>query len=111
MAQDYEFDLNGWRREITTSSPKAQTWFDRGLSWTYGYNHEEAVFCFREALRHDPGCAMAWWGIAYASGPFYNRPWIRLTPAEIAQTGSSQSMSVTPCSMMIPTTTSAMYVA
>ncbi len=86
MAQDYEFELNGWQRKITTSSPQAQRWFDRGLAWTYGYNHEEAVFCFREALRHDPGCAMAWWGIAYASGPFYNRPWIRFTPSEIAQT-------------------------
>ncbi|WP_112322043.1 hypothetical protein [Oceanibium sediminis] len=86
MAQDYEFDLNAWRREITTASPQAQVWFDRGLAWTYGYNHEEAVFCFHEALRHDPGCAMAWWGIAYASGPFYNRPWIRFTPREVAAT-------------------------
>ena len=29
---------------------------------------------------------MAWWGIAYAGGPFYNRPWIRYTEREIAET-------------------------
>jgi tetratricopeptide (TPR) repeat protein len=80
------FQLNAWSRTISTCSTKAQTWFDRGLNWTYGYNHEEAVHCFREALRHDPDCAMAWWGIAYASGPFYNRPWIRFTSAEVAET-------------------------
>ena len=86
MTQGYEFDLNTWTRRITTGSPKAQLWFDRGLAWTYGYNHEEAVFCYRRALDHDPACAMAWWGIAYASGPFYNRPWIRFTPDEVAAT-------------------------
>ena len=71
---------------MTTSSPEAGVWFDRGLNWTYAYNHEEAVACFRRALGHDPRCAMAWWGIAYASGPFYNRPWIRFSPKEIAAT-------------------------
>ena len=84
--QGYAFDLNTWTRRITTGSPQAQIWFDRGLAWTYGYNHEEAVFCYRRALEHDPACAMAWWGIAYASGPFYNRPWIRFSPAEVAAT-------------------------
>ena len=29
---------------------------------------------------------MAWWGIAYAGGPFYNRPWIRYSEREIAET-------------------------
>lgn len=83
---DYAFDLGPWSRRITTSSPAAQLWFDRGLNWTYAYNQEEAVACFRHALTHDPDCAMAWWGIAYAAGPFYNRPWIRFTDAEIAAT-------------------------
>ena len=44
----------------------AQLWFDRGLNWTYGFNHEEAVDCFRHAADADPACAMAWWGIAYS---------------------------------------------
>ena len=71
---DY-FDLGTYSLPVTTASPEAQLWFDRGLNWTFGYNHEEAVACFRRALDHDPQCAMAWWGIAYASGPNYNMPW------------------------------------
>ncbi|MCY3713624.1 MAG: hypothetical protein OXH02_10070 [Gemmatimonadetes bacterium] len=81
----YPFNLGTWSREITTDSDAAQCWFDRGLSWTYGFNHEEAVDCFRRAADADPACAMAWWGIAYANGPHYNRAWIRFTEAEIAQ--------------------------
>ncbi len=58
----------------------------RGLNWTFGFNHEEAVASFRRAAEADPACAMAWWGIAYANGPHYNRSWIRYTETEIAQT-------------------------
>ncbi|MCV6586551.1 MAG: hypothetical protein OIF47_13535 [Marinibacterium sp.] len=71
----YPYDLGDHHCPITTRSPDAQLWFDRGLIWTYGYNHGEAIECFRRALTHDPGCAMAHWGIAYASGPNYNMPW------------------------------------
>ena len=71
---DY-YDLGACARPITTSAAEAQRWFDRGLAWTYGYNHEEAIACYRRALDADPGCAMAWWGIAYAAGPNYNKPW------------------------------------
>ena len=71
---DY-FDLGHYSRPITTKFPQAQIWFDRGLNWVYGFNHEEAVICFRKAAELDPECAMAYWGIAFASGPFYNRPW------------------------------------
>lgn len=71
---DY-YDLGKHSRPVTTTSAHAQVWFDRGLNWTYGFNHEEAVRCFERALEADPNCAMAWWGIAYASGPNYNRDW------------------------------------
>jgi tetratricopeptide (TPR) repeat protein len=71
---DY-FDLGNHSRKISTQSAKAQMWFDRGLIWIYGYNHEEAISCFEHTLNEDPGCAMAHWGIAYAIGPNYNKPW------------------------------------
>lgn len=74
----YDYDLGNYHRPITTASPEAQRWFDRGLIWIYGYNHEEAVECFRNALLHDPLCVMAKWGIAYAVGPNYNRQWLDL---------------------------------
>jgi tetratricopeptide (TPR) repeat protein len=69
------YDVGAYRRNISTSSPEAQLWFDRGLIWTYAYNHEEAIVCFEQALKHDPDCAMAHWGVAYAIGPNYNKPW------------------------------------
>lgn len=74
MTSNY-YDLGVYSRPVTTTSPEAQVWFDRGLVWTYGFNHEEAVHCFEKAAVHDPGCAMAFWGIAYALGPNYNKPW------------------------------------
>jgi len=71
---DY-YDLGSYSCPITTKSADAQLWFDRGLIWTYAYNHGEATVCFQRALDHDPDCAMAHWGIAYATGPNYNMPW------------------------------------
>src|SRR3984893_9652556 len=75
------YDLGAYTRPITTKSPEAQVWFDRGLNWVFAFNHEEAIACFGKALEHDPGCAMAHWGIAYAAGPNYNLPWHLYDPA------------------------------
>ena len=69
------YDLGAHRLPVTTRSPEGQLWFDRGLLWCYGFNHGEAVRCFRRALESDPDCAMAYWGIAHALGPNYNKPW------------------------------------
>ncbi|HLK76539.1 MAG TPA: hypothetical protein VKU77_23155 [Streptosporangiaceae bacterium] len=80
------YDLGRHSRPVTTSSPQAQTWFDRGLVWTYGFNHEEAVYCFEQALRHDPDCAMAHWGVGYALGPNYNKPWEAFDEADLNST-------------------------
>jgi tetratricopeptide (TPR) repeat protein len=69
------YDLGSYSRSVSTQSDEAQRWFDRGLIWTYAYNHEEAIACFDKALEADPDCALAHWGIAYAIGPNYNKPW------------------------------------
>ena len=71
----YPFDLGAYGRPASTASPAAQAWFDRGLAWSYGFNHEEAVRCFERAVADDPGFALAHWGIAYAAGPNYNKDW------------------------------------
>lgn len=65
-------DMGDYSRPITTSSRRAQRYFDQGLKFTYGFNHDEAVRSFTRATELDPQCAMAWWGIAYAQGPNYN---------------------------------------
>lgn len=78
---DY-YDLGSYTRPVTTASPDAQRWFDRGLIWAYGYHHEEAVTCFEMVLAVDPDCLMALWGIGYAIGPNYNRQWSDFDEAE-----------------------------
>src|SRR6201992_3438004 len=85
---DSYFDLGPYSRKVTTSSPQAQIWFDRGLNWLFGFNHGEAVKCFRKSLEHDGECAMSHWGISYASGPNYNVPWKRYDPV-----GRQQALS------------------
>lgn len=75
IATDYPYDLGRYTCPVTTTSDAAQIWFDRGLNWTFGFNHNEAIACYTRALEADPGCAMAYWGIAYAAGPNYNMPW------------------------------------
>jgi len=84
MGQPDYFDLGGYARPVTTSSAQAQTWFTRGLLWAYAFNHEEAVTCFEQAIGADPGCALAHWGLAYALGPNYNKPWEAFDPADLA---------------------------
>jgi tetratricopeptide (TPR) repeat protein len=72
---DEYFDLGSFHRPVTTSSDESQTWFNRGLIWSYAFNHEEAAECFERDIENDPGCAMAYWGLAYCLGPNYNKPW------------------------------------
>ena len=79
------FDLGSHTREISTSSTEAQRWFNQGLNWCYGFNQEEGVNCFQQALEYDPACVMAHWGMAYAAGPFYNYAWCDFSEAEALQ--------------------------
>jgi tetratricopeptide (TPR) repeat protein len=76
------FDLGHYRRGVVTAGPEARVWFDRGLTWLYGFNHEEAIVCFEKAIAADPGCVLAHWGIAHAIGPNYNKMWEVFTPDE-----------------------------
>ena len=71
---DY-YDIDVYARQVSTTSPESQQWFNRGLVWCFSYFHDEAVACFGKAISADPQCAMAQWGIAYAAGPNYNMPW------------------------------------
>ncbi|MFF7857370.1 tetratricopeptide repeat protein [Streptomyces sp. NPDC007904] len=90
---DY-YDLGTYGRPVTTSSVEAQLWFDRGLVWTYAFNHEEAVACFEKAAEADPDCAMAHWGIAYALGPNYNKPWEAFDGDELVTTVARTHVAV-----------------
>lgn len=79
----YPYDLGAYRRETSTSSRDAARWFDRGLVWCYGFHHEEAIRCFERAVELDGDFALARWGIAFAAGPNYNKPWEAFDPEDL----------------------------
>ncbi|KAL5396637.1 hypothetical protein PMIN06_003970 [Paraphaeosphaeria minitans] len=81
--ESYIYNLGSFNRKVSTASPAAQVWFDRGLIWSYAFHHEEADRCFQYALEEDPGFAMAYWGRAFALGPNYNKPWELFDPEEL----------------------------
>jgi tetratricopeptide (TPR) repeat protein len=72
-ADDYPFNLCGFTFPVRTSSHETQKWFDYGLFQCLNFNHYEGVICFEHALKHDPNCAMAHWGVAYGVGVNYNK--------------------------------------
>ncbi|MCR9213578.1 MAG: hypothetical protein NXI13_07655 [Proteobacteria bacterium] len=81
-----KFDLGSYTRAITTTSSEAIDEFSKGLVWLFGYNHEAAAECFEKAISADPKCGMAHWGVAYAIGPNYNKPWEFFEPNERVST-------------------------
>ncbi|MBK7876859.1 MAG: hypothetical protein IPJ77_14130 [Planctomycetes bacterium] len=76
--------LGTHHRAVSTTSADAQRWFDKGLVLTFAFNHDESVRCFQKALAADPKLAIAWWGIAYASGPHINNAALDDQHAKIA---------------------------
>jgi tetratricopeptide (TPR) repeat protein len=57
---------------VSTKNALAQKFFDQGMSYIYGFNHDEAVRSFKHAAELDPDLAMAYWGVALARGSNYN---------------------------------------
>ena len=59
---------------VSTKSKQVQQFFDQGLKFVYGFNHDEARRSFMRAAELDPKLAMAHWGAALTLGPNYNLP-------------------------------------
>ena len=59
---------------VSTKNSQAQQFFDQGLKFVFGFNHDEARRSFQRAAELDPKLAMAWWGVALTLGPNYNLP-------------------------------------
>src|SRR5690242_4778292 len=64
--------LGAVHHAVCTANADAQKYFDQGLAYLYGFNHEAAVRSFEYAGRLDPNLAMAYWGKALALGPNIN---------------------------------------
>jgi tetratricopeptide (TPR) repeat protein len=67
-------ELGRYHREIRTSVPLAQTFFDEGLTLLYGFNHDEAFRSFQRAAALDTLSPMPHWGMALALGTNINDP-------------------------------------
>ncbi|KAI0598441.1 TPR domain protein [Biscogniauxia sp. FL1348] len=80
------YNLGSYRRSISAANDEAREWFNRGLIWSYGFNHEESAKCFERAIEADGKCGMAYWGLAYALGPNYNKPWEFFDASELEAT-------------------------
>src|SRR6266404_3787455 len=59
-------DLCSVKYRVSTASPECQAFFDQGLGFYYSYTWAEAARSFETATKHDPSCAMAWWGLSKA---------------------------------------------
>src|SRR5690242_13395082 len=48
----------------TSCSPEAQKLFNRAMLYQHSFWYRASQKTFEEALKADPGCAIAYWGIA-----------------------------------------------
>ncbi len=74
--------LGNLKYPVSTSSAKAQQYFNQGLTLLYAFNHGEAGRSFKAAIQLDSTCAMAYWGMAMVLGPNYNAA---LNPASLKE--------------------------
>src|ERR1051325_3251517 len=70
--------------KITAANPQAEKYAQQGIKFLYGFSHGAAIRSFEQAIKLDPSCAMAYWGIAYANGPHVNFPLVPPPMAEAA---------------------------
>jgi len=85
--------FDGYSRTVTTDSEAAQRWFNQGIQLLYGFNHDEAIRSFEKAAQLDPGCAMAWWGAAYARGLHINNPEMGEQQSRLAHEAAQQAIA------------------
>jgi tetratricopeptide (TPR) repeat protein len=65
-------NMGDYHLPVTAQSPDAGRFVTQGILLANAFNHMEAARSFREAIRLDSTCALAYWGLAYVLGPNYN---------------------------------------
>lgn len=88
--------IGAYSRKISGASPEAQTWFDQGLRYTYGFNQDAAAACFGRAALASPECPMAWWGIAHVLSVDINNGKVSEQEAERATVAVREAMRLLP---------------
>ncbi|MGE0813656.1 MAG: tetratricopeptide repeat protein [Vicinamibacterales bacterium] len=70
----YTAGLGPFTKTITTTNPEAQALFTQGMQMMYSFAKLDAVRSFRAAWQRDAGCAICYWGEAWAWGSYLNGP-------------------------------------
>src|SRR4051812_26113854 len=52
--------LGSHTRKVSTASAEAQRYFDQALTWTFSFNHDEAIRSYQHAAELDPDLAIAY---------------------------------------------------
>lgn len=81
----YPYNLGEYFDSVNTGSDEATTWLNRAMVWLYGFDLEMSFRCFKQTAELEPDCAMAYWGMAYTSGIYYNKPWQRMQKDELVE--------------------------
>ena len=62
--------------QFSCQNVEGNAWLTRGLVWCYAFNHEEAIYCFKQCMAvssiDESDTIMAHWGISMCHGPNYN---------------------------------------
>lgn len=65
----------------TSCSPETKKEFDMAIALLHSFEYDEAEKAFAKIIDKDPGCAMAFWGVAMSN---YHQVWLAPpTPAEL----------------------------
>ena len=64
--------LDGHSQPVDSADALARRYVQQGFMLVYAFNPAEAARSFEAAAARDAGCALAWWGLAWALGPNIN---------------------------------------
>ncbi|MGA7411749.1 MAG: hypothetical protein WBW33_14825 [Bryobacteraceae bacterium] len=78
-SEDHQHDV-GHIHFPVSCPPEAQKAFEHGVALIHSFWYDEAEKAFSGVIRLDPGCAMAYWGIAMS---FYHPLWAPPTPSDL----------------------------
>ena len=87
--------LGSFTRPISSESPEAQRYFDQGFQLMYAFAKVDAARSFREAQKHDPDCAICYWGEAWTWGSYLNGP-MRADEAPRAYAAVQKALALAP---------------
>jgi tetratricopeptide (TPR) repeat protein len=89
----FKVGLGTFTRKISSSDPEAQAFFDQGFQLMYSFGRFDAIRSFRQASKHDPECAMCYWGEAWAWGSNLNQV-ISARDAPFAYAAAQKALSL-----------------